>query len=1035
MDHPDSQLLAASYNSGLVVLSVVIAAVASFVALDLAGRTSAARGRLRATWLSGGAVAMGLGIWSMHYIGMLAFTLPVPVLYDVPVVVWSLVAAILASGVALFVVSRPTLGVVALTVGSLAMGSGIAAMHYIGMAAMRLNAHSEWSYPLVALSVAIAIVVSVVALWLAFRLKDETRDMAPSKFASAGVMGLAIASMHYTGMAAATFAPSGSSADMSQAVGISTLGVAGITLVTFMVLALAALSSIVDRRFSAKALELQSSEERYRLLFRRSLAGGYQSSLDGRLLDCNEAFATMLGYATSEECMQRPVVDSYAVPAERGRFVAELRQRSQLHDFEHKLRRKDGSPMWVLENASLLMAPDGAQEIIEGTITDITQRKEIEEALNLAVVASAAASRAKSEFLANMSHEIRTPMNGIIGMTELALDTELSPEQREYLEMVQISADSLLGLINDILDFSKIEARKLDLDVIDFDLGNALDDTMRTLAPRAHQKRLELAYHVAPDVPLALAGDPARLRQIIMNLASNAVKFTEHGEVVLKVSRESTDGQRVMLHFVVSDTGIGIPLDKQSTIFDSFTQADASTTRRFGGTGLGLAIASQLTGLMGGRIWLESEPMCGTRMHVTLPFEQRAGKVVASPRPEMAQIQGMPVLVVDDNATNRWILGDVLTNWGLRPTVVDNGEAALLELEQAVERRNPFTLVLLDYHMPGMNGLDLAERIRHSTSAASTTLMMLLSSAGQGGDTLRISQLGLAASLTKPVRQSVLRDAILSAVAQSRPGHVARRPGELAMTPREDKLRILLAEDNPVNRHLVTTMLQKRGHVVVSVDNGRGAVDAVQDQTFDAVLMDLQMPEVDGFQATAAIRAREHGTGRHLPIIALTAHAMKGDREACLAGGMDGYLAKPVRTAELLTTLSRLTTGETVVAPPAESAHPPFDRAELLFRVGEDRQLLAELVGIFHEQLPGALAELWSAVRTADATDLQRVAHKLRGTAGSFSAHAAAEAASVVETMGRAGTVGGAAQAAAQLERQLTRLDLELGHLALGVGA
>lgn len=895
------------YNYWLVGLSVVIAMCASYVALDLAGRIEATQGRARVMWLAGGAVCMGFGIWSMHYIGMLAFNLPVPVLYDLPTVIVSLLAAIFASEVALFVVSLNSLALAGAAFGSVVMGGGIATMHYVGMAAMRLPAMCHWNVPIVSLSVVIAILVSLVALTLAFRLKTETSLVAPLKIVSAVVMGIAIAAMHYTGMAAAHFEPAALSGDISQSVNISSLGIAGITAVTFMMLGLAVLTSAVDRRFTEKTRALESSEERYRQLFSRSLAGVYQTTLDGDWIDCNDALARILGYASREECLRHRIVEHYRNPSDRAFVLTRLKAEKRLTNFEGFLKRADGSPVFVLANLTLLDGKDGGPQLIEGTVLDITARKRAEEALYHAIDAAQAANRAKSEFLANMSHEIRTPMNGIVGMTELALGTNLTPEQREYLEMVQISADSLLGLLNDILDFSKIEARRLSLDMIDFDLRHVLEDMMRSLAPRAHAKGLEIAYYVAPDVPNALGGDPARLRQVLVNLISNAVKFTETGEVVLHVSADRHEAAHVGLQFVVSDTGIGIPFEKQAAIFDPFTQADQSTTRRFGGTGLGLAIVSQLTGLMGGRVWVESQPKKGSRFHVALPFELRLEAATDRTTPGVPDLAGMSVLIVDDNATNRWILRDILASWGMRSIEAESGEQALETLAAVQASGRPYPLVLLDYHMPGMNGFELAEQMKQMPGL-STTIIMMLSSMGHSGDAARLTELGISKSLTKPVRQSVLQNAILMAIGQ-RAASLA--DVKVADQPEGDKgqrsVRVLLAEDNLVNKRLVRAILEKRGHTVVTADNGRQAVVAAKNGEFDLLLMDMQMPEMDGFEATAEIRATETLTNRRLPIVALTAHAMKGDREACLAAGMDAYLSKPIHPVELLALVDRLT--------------------------------------------------------------------------------------------------------------------------------
>jgi two-component system sensor histidine kinase/response regulator len=1037
--------LVGTYSPWLVALSVVIASAASYVALDLAGRTTAAQGRARWVWLFGGAGAMGVGIWSMHYIGMLAFTLPVPVYYYVPTVLVSLVAAVVAAAVALYVVSRERLGVVSALVGSLAMGAAICAMHYVGMDAMRLQAMCMWNYSIVTLSVVIAVVVSLAALWLSFRFRSEARALAPLKLATAVVMGVAVCAMHYTGMAAARFVPVADTVDLNGALPISAIGISGIVIVTFMVLALAAITSTVDRRFSAQNRRLQASEERYRQLFDRSLAGVYESASDGRILNCNDAFARILGYPSREVCMQSRAGAHYIDPEARTAFLARLRKEKNLTDFENRLRTIEGRPIWVLETATLVESRPGEPDRIEGTVVDITLRKEAEAALQKAMESAEAANRAKSEFLANMSHEIRTPMNGIVGMSELALGTDLTAEQREYIEMVAVSADSLLSLINDILDFSKIEARRLELDMADFDLNQLVDDIMRAVAPRAHQKGLELAYHVEAEVPPTLRGDPMRLRQIVLNLVSNAIKFTEKGEVVLHITRERLDGAQTVLHFSVRDTGIGIAPEKREHIFETFTQADTSTTRKYGGTGLGLAIASQLTGLMNGRIWVESVVGTGSEFHVTLPFEVRPNaESKVTPR-QLAELKGLPILVVDDNATNQWILRDVLIGWGMRPTVVDSGDWAIKALQSSLRSREPFVAVLLDYQMPGMNGLQVVQRIRQLPEFKNVAIMML-SSVGQAGDALRFAELGVAASLTKPVRQSVLQKALLAALAaHDRPEEataVAHAAADASMRGGA-RARVLLAEDNPINRRLVTALLEKRGHPVVTVDNGRSAVEAVASavaegtEPFQVVLMDLQMPELDGLEATAAIRNAELGTGQHIPIVALTAHAMKGDRERCLAAGMDAYLSKPIRTAELVTLIDQLTgaadqppAAVTSVADGDRAPEPPFDSADVLGRVGGDRELLRELLSIFRQESPRLLNLIGHSLRVGDARGLEQAAHTLRGSVGSFGATTAAQLALALEIAGRDGAIAEASDHMSALAREVSRIEAGLAALA-----
>jgi PAS domain S-box-containing protein len=908
-----------TYHLPLVVVSILIAMGASYTALDLAGRVAIARRGFRHLWLGGGAFALGVGMWSMHYVGMLAFRMRVPILYDVPTVGLSLLAAIAAGLVALLIVSGRDLSWMRAAVGAAVMGAGISVMHYVGMTAMRLEARPAYDWRIVALSVAIAVVVSLVALILAFRLRTESRQFTSRKALAAAVMGIAIAAMHYTGMAAAHWVAEPGMGHALHAVAVTTFGVVGIIAVTCLVFTFGVVLSIVDRQLSAKSRQLKESERRYRLVFQRSLTGHYRSTREGRLLECNDAYARLFGFSSPEEAVACSLDDIYESVDDRAAFLEALGTAGTVQDAERRMRRQDGTLIWILEHATMLPDDAAGMDVIEGSVIDITQRVEAVVALAHAMEASDTANRAKSEFLANMSHEIRTPMNGILGMAEILKRSELTSDQRETIDVIQLSAESLMDIINDILDFSKLEVGRLELDPMEFDVRSLVEDSVRTLAPRAHLKDLELVCDVAAGLPARVIGDPGRIRQVLLNLLGNALKFTEQGEVVVRVDAEASAAGSMMLHLSVRDTGIGIPADKQASIFDAFTQADASTTRRFGGTGLGLTITTHLTGLMNGRVSLDSVAGEGSTFHVRIPLPIAAAPAESVAPVGLADLRGLPVLVVDDNATNRHILESTLNYWGLAPTLVDGGRAAIRTMEHARDEGRPFAIVLLDFQMPDMDGFEVAEAIRDHPDLAGTTIMML-SSVGERGDGQRCRAAGVHAYLTKPVRQSVLLDAVLELGGKALARVTGEFPAPRALSARTAPLvtqhslreapralRVLLAEDNPVNQIVATKMLENRGHSVVCAADGREAVEMSATGGFDLILMDVQMPELDGREATREIRLREQAGAARLPIIAVTASAMEGDRDQCIAAGMDGYLSKPIRYESFIEEVERAT--------------------------------------------------------------------------------------------------------------------------------
>jgi signal transduction histidine kinase/DNA-binding response OmpR family regulator len=577
-------------------------------------------------------------------------------------------------------------------------------------------------------------------------------------------------------------------------------------------------------------------------------------------------------------------------------LTAVARQASATRDYSKAVRKRGNDEIGELI--------DEFNEMMSQTAGHTAALLRLNRELGEAKERAEEASRLKSEFLANMSHEIRTPMNGIMGMTELALDTELTPEQREYLTSVKASAEALLTVINDILDFSKIEAGRLALNPVAFDLRSAVEATAKALAVRAHEKGLELLIDIPPQVPAFIQSDPDRIRQILMNLVGNAIKFTERGDVTITVAIERRSGAGAVVRFAVADTGIGIPADKQNMIFEPFVQADGSTARRYGGSGLGLSISLKLARLLGGRLWVESEPGKGSTFYFTIACDiVDAPPALAIEAPKHA-LRGMRALIVDDNRINRRILDEMMSAWDMRVTAVASAEAALQLMRQACEAGRPFPLVILDVQMPGMDGFSTAQRIK-SHPLFGDSIIMMLSSVDLNTDARRCRELGVSMYLVKPIARSELLGAILRTLGATIPGAppcdpVPRKPASA------HPLKILVAEDNTVNQKLIRRLLEKRGQVVSLAANGKLAVQAWEAESFDLILMDVQMPEMGGFEAATYIRGREAATRGRTPIIALTAHAMKGDEQRCREAGMDGYLAKPVSADELFAAIDQV---------------------------------------------------------------------------------------------------------------------------------
>ena len=835
---------------------------------------------------------------------------------------------------------------------------------------------------------------------------------------------------------------------LSMLGGLGVVAVAGLALVIGR---LRQTSEELEQRVQERTTELRAREEQQRTILATVNEAFVAVDPSSRILEWNKQAEATFGWSR-QEALGRLLTETIIPPRFREAHLRGLAHFMKTGEgpvlnkrLELSALHRDGREFPV--EITIAAIAQGETYLFGAFVHDITEQKQARDQLMRAKEAAETASRAKSDFLANMSHEIRTPMNAIVGMSELLIDMDLTATQREYVGMIQESADALLTLINDILDFSKIEAGRFQLESTAFDLRDSVGDTMKTLAERAHRRGLELAYHVDPDLPEFLVGDRNRLRQVLVNLVGNAIKFTKQGEVFLDTQCQQRTGHEILLHFAVKDTGIGITPEQRERIFQAFEQADESTTREYGGTGLGLAIASRLVDMMGGRIWVDSQIGRGSTFHFTARFGIPPNDEMPGLPAPAERLQGLRVLVVDDHATNCRILEEMLRLWQMRPETRLSGSEALQVLRDAHGSGRPFDLVLLDSNMPERDGFDVAEAIRQDPQLRAVTMMMLTSS-DRSGEGKRCKSMGIAAYLTKPVKQSELFQAIALAMGADVEPRRPKAPSLAEIAGQTRPLRILLAEDSVVNQKLTMAQLEPHGHTVVLANNGKEAVEQAAADAFDLILMDVQMPEMDGFQATRAIRRRERDTGRHVPIVAMTAHALKGDRERCLQAGMDDYVSKPVRVKELFACFQKLLPAVPQVNDAADSARKdPMNEDEnvrtsddasgpaaepdpkevldwdaALEQNGVGDEASSGLAALFLQELPKQLTAIREALTQGDATTLHRAAHTLKGSATVFVARRTAEAALRLETIADQGDLRTAEAAYEDLARELDRL-------------
>ena len=933
--HPNASLLAGLHDVTLVAVSISVAILAAFAAWAVVDRIVMSRSQAsRRIWLWTGAGAMGTGIWAMHFIGMLAFALPVASSYRFWPTLLSAIPAVLGSAAALHVMSRESIGWKRLQVGALALALAIGTMHYLGMEALTVSATMHYRPGMFLLSIVVAYVLSLVALYVRFVARRQGLTVK-YRIVGATIMGLAVACMHYTAMSAAIFAHMGDH-DSVHGVPPVLVGVL-IGMFVLFILSVTLIGTLVDRKLSTASESLLENAIRHSTVLNTMANSLLTFDPQGRIESVNAAAQRLFGYS-ERELLTKNVED--LVP----RALAHVQSRRAVHatngpsTFETEGHTQLGQVVPVEVVISPMMI--GEQQLYSALVADITERREAEvaleeqfreveqarrtaadqaeelrhqaEELEVARDRAEAAARAKAEFLAAMSHEIRTPMNGVLGMAHILLDTTLTPDQREFVRTIHTSGQALLTIINDILDFSKIEAGKLDIEPIPFDTHGVAADVIDLLLPAAEAKGIEFAMRIAPELPRWAVGDPGRIRQIMLNLVSNAIKFTQAGHVLIEMTGQEETGTAA-IRVAVSDTGIGISEASRARLFSEFSQADASTTRKYGGTGLGLAISKRLVELMHGVIGVDSIQGKGS----TFWFELRLPLAPNHSADAQPDLKGLRLLIVDDSNVNRGILERQAEGWGMTVGTAARGADALEYLRSAAKGGTRYDIAIVDYNMPEMDGVELARRIRADATVAGTKLLLLTSSARRG-DGQGARDAGFDGFLVKPAPPDTLRK-VLGAMRAAQPGQdqamvtryavaepvrkvvSAERPAvELPPTGR----RVLLAEDNAINQKVAILMLERLGCRVDVAANGIEAFDLSGRLPYDIIFLDCQMPEMDGYTAARAIREREAGNGR-IPIIALTANAMDSDREECLAAGMDDFLSKPVAMGALANMLRK----------------------------------------------------------------------------------------------------------------------------------